>query len=206
MHGDALVAAQRDHLALLLAVDQVVVVLHRHEARPTVRRPTERLRELPREHAARADVAHLAGLDDVVQRLQRLLDRRARIPAVDLVQVDVVELRAAAATRRSTRGCACARGRGRSHRASSACDLRRKHELLAHAEEPRQDAAGDDLARPAVVDVCGVEEGDPAFDRAADDRLRVGLLERPGAALVLAVAHHPGRRARHAGRCLPRVR
>ena len=79
-----------------------------------------------------------------------------------------------------------------------AVHLRRDDVLLAHAEEPRQDAAGHDLALAAVVDVRGVEERDPALDRAADDRLRCGLVERPGAALVLAVAHHPEAEARDA--------
>ena len=56
--------------------------------------------------------------------------------------------------------------------------LRRDDELLA-GEELRQHPPGDDLALAAVVDVGGVEERDPALDRAPDDRLRVGLGERP---------------------------
>jgi hypothetical protein len=48
-------------------------------------------RELPRGHRARAQVARLAGSDDVVERLHRLLERRVRVEAVDLVEVDVVE-------------------------------------------------------------------------------------------------------------------
>ena len=91
-HRDALVDALRDHLALLFAVDEVVVVLHRDEpGRAGALGGRLRLRELPREHAARADVAGLAGLDDVVESLHRLGDRRQRIPAVDLVEVDVVQ-------------------------------------------------------------------------------------------------------------------
>ena len=35
-HADALLAAERHHLALFLAIDQVVVVLHRDEPRPAV--------------------------------------------------------------------------------------------------------------------------------------------------------------------------
>jgi hypothetical protein len=40
-------------------------------------------------HRRGTDVARLASLDDVVQRLERLLDRGIIIPAVDLVEVDV---------------------------------------------------------------------------------------------------------------------
>ena len=48
------------------------------------------LGELPGVHAGRPDVAGLPRAHDVVQRLHRLLDRRVRVPAVDLVEVDVV--------------------------------------------------------------------------------------------------------------------
>src|SRR4029453_10992506 len=48
------------------------------------------LGELPGVHARRADVARLAGPHDVVEGLHRLLDRGLVVPAVDLVEVDVV--------------------------------------------------------------------------------------------------------------------
>ena len=96
--ADAQVGAQRQHLPLLLAVEQVVVVLHRDERRPPVGdRRVLGLGELPGVHRRGADVAGLAGLDDVVQRLHRLLDRRVPVPAVDLVEVDVVGAEAAQA-------------------------------------------------------------------------------------------------------------
>ncbi len=46
--------------------------------------------ELPRIHAAGAQIAHLAALDDVVQRLHRLLDGGVGVETVDLPQVEVV--------------------------------------------------------------------------------------------------------------------
>ena len=62
-HADALVGAQRQHLPLLLAVEQVVVVLHADEPGPAVRvGGVQRLGELPRVHRGRADVARLARL------------------------------------------------------------------------------------------------------------------------------------------------
>ena len=48
------------------------------------------LRELPRPHRGRADIERLAGAHDVVERLQRLLHRRIRIEAMDLIEVDVI--------------------------------------------------------------------------------------------------------------------
>ena len=57
----------------------------------------ERAGKLPRMHRRRADIADLACLHDVVQRLQRLLDRRLVVPAMDLVEVDVIGAEAAQA-------------------------------------------------------------------------------------------------------------
>src|SRR5918995_5847926 len=52
-HTHALVHTQGNHLAFLFAVDEVVVVLHRHKLRPAVAlRDVLRLGELPSEHAA----------------------------------------------------------------------------------------------------------------------------------------------------------
>jgi len=86
-----LVDAQWHHLALLLAIEQVVVVLHADELRPTVEfGGVLRLAELPGPHRRRPDVANLARLDHVVQGLHRLLDRSVMVEPVDLVEVDVV--------------------------------------------------------------------------------------------------------------------
>src|SRR5699024_6706999 len=70
--------------------------------------------------------------------------------------------------------------------------------LLAHLEQLAQELAGDHLALAAVVHVGGVKERDSAFHGAPQDRLRTLLVERPFAALVLAVAHHPQADARDA--------
>ena len=89
----ALVEAERDHLALLLAVDEVVVVLHGDEIRPAVRLcRVLRLGELPREHAAGPYVTRLARPDHVVQGAHGLLNRGPGVPTMDLVQVDVVHV------------------------------------------------------------------------------------------------------------------
>ena len=183
-----MVEALRDHLPLLLAVDQVVVVLHRDESG---RSDTLCLRELPGVHAAGADVAGFPGPDDVVECLHRLLDRRLVVPAVDLVEVDVVELEAL--QRGVDRGEHVLPGEAAAvlpgHR--PAMHLRRDDVLLPHPEELAQEAAGDDLALASVVDVGGVEEDDSAFDRPPHDRLGSRFVDRPLAALMPAEAHHP---------------
>jgi hypothetical protein len=70
-------------------------------------------------------------------------------------------------------------------------DLRRDDHLLAGEEHPEQ-PPGRKLAASLRVHVGGVEEGDPALDRASEDRLGRFLVEHPrpaGSAAV--VAHHP---------------
>jgi hypothetical protein len=89
--ADALVGAERDHLPLVLAVDEVVAGLHGHEPGPAgCLRGVLRLRELPGVHQGRADVSDLPGVYQVVQGLHGFFDRCFGVPPVDLVQVDVV--------------------------------------------------------------------------------------------------------------------
>jgi len=88
---DARRVAEGVHLALLLAVQQVVVVLHADELGPVVLlRGVLEEGELPGPHAAGADVVHFAGAHEVVQGEHGLLDRRVGVEAVDLQQVEVV--------------------------------------------------------------------------------------------------------------------
>jgi len=46
--------------------------------------------ELPGVHGGGADIAGLTHLHDVVQRFQRLFDRGVIVPAMNLVEVDVI--------------------------------------------------------------------------------------------------------------------
>ena len=87
--------AEGVHLALLFAVEQVVVVLHTDELCPAVLLSgVLEQRELPGPHAAGADVVHFTGADEVVEREHCFFDGRVRVEAVDLQQVEVIELEA----------------------------------------------------------------------------------------------------------------
>ena len=67
------------------------MVLHRDEAgQPQPVGRVQHLGELPGEHRRGADVQRLACFHHVVQRRERLLDRRVVIEAVDLIQVHVI--------------------------------------------------------------------------------------------------------------------
>jgi len=90
-----LVGEQAEHLALFLALHQVVLILHGDEPCPPVQvGRILHLGELPSPHRRGADVASLAGLHDIVERLHGLLDGRFRVEAVDLVEIDVVGVQA----------------------------------------------------------------------------------------------------------------
>ncbi len=71
------------------------------DLQPDERRPTSevcgdiRLRDFPRGSVGDADVAHLTGTHEILERGQRLFDRRVPVPIVEPVQVDVVRLQAA---------------------------------------------------------------------------------------------------------------
>jgi len=94
-YADALLAAQWQHLALLLAVDHVVVVLHRGETRDAhVVSPVEHLGELPGGHGTRPDIQGFAAPDHVVECFQRFLDGRTTVEAVDLIEVHVIHAEA----------------------------------------------------------------------------------------------------------------
>ena len=82
--------AVRDHLALLLAIQKVVIILHGDEFMVSVRfgDPLQFL-ELPRRHGGCADVSHPSFLHHVVERSHDLFLRHGAVQAVDLQNVDV---------------------------------------------------------------------------------------------------------------------
>ena len=129
-----------------------------------------------------ADRAHGPLLDELVQRLERLLERRDPVRAVVLVEVDPVGLQPP--ERRLDRlADVRARAAGRLAVAEVVAELRRQHDLVAAAGER---AADDLLAAAAVaVDVGGVEERDARLERGVDHRPRRGLVD-PAAEVVAA--------------------
>ena len=176
------------HLPLLLAVEQVVVVLHGDEAGPAVQvGDVLGLGELPGVHRGGAEVAGLAGPDHVVQRLHRLLDRRVVVPAVDLVEVDVVDAEP------GQRGVDLAHDRDPGQPgpvgpgSHPAVHLGRDDHLVARRHLLQQ-PTGDLLAGAAGVDVGGVEDGDPRLQRGPHDRAGGVLVHHPRVAAASGVA------------------
>ncbi len=116
-HRDLLILAEGQHFALLLAIEQVQMILHADEGRPAVgARGVEHLGELPGVHGGSADIARLACLHDVMQRF-RAFPRSAsysRNGGSDRGQHS--RCRGDASCCRSRRRSPCARGRHRSDR------------------------------------------------------------------------------------------
>jgi hypothetical protein len=138
-----------------------------------------------RGEVGRADRAHRPLLDELVQSLERVGERRDAVRAVVLVEVDPVGLEAA--ERRLDRLADVGpRAAGGLAVAEVVAELRRQHDLVAPAGEG---AADDLLAAAAVaVDVGGVEEGDAGVDRRVDHRARLRLVD-PAAEVVAAEPH-----------------
>ena len=173
------------------------MVLHGDEAVPAVLLGRgQRLRELPGGHAAGAQVAHLAVAHQGVERVQGFFDRRGEVPAVNLVQIDVVHLEPpqrmlARLDDVFAAEAAAVRAVGHRH-----VDFGSDHDVVARGEfvEP---SAGDLLAHPERVHVRGIEEGDAGFQ--GQHEVLAGFIhtERPLAPLPVAVAHTAQTDARH---------
>jgi hypothetical protein len=170
----------RDQLALDAPVQEVVGRLLAHEAvQPQLLGRPQRLDHLPRGVRARADVAHLALADQVVERAQRLVDRDAALRAVDLVQVDVVGLQAAEAVLTGLHdveaGVPPGVGVGVVH---LAVDLgRQKHPVPLAALLERH--AGHRFRLAAPVHVRGVDEVAAGVEEPVDHPARLVLLGLP---------------------------
>lgn len=120
----------------------------------------------------------LAGLQDVVRGLQRLLDRGQGVQAVDLVEVDVVGAEAAQAVidlgkDRLARQAGTVRTRA--HRVPDLCG----DEDVVAVGEVIQRPAQDLFAGTLRVHVRGVEEVDARLDRLLDERTALLLGQRP---------------------------
>ena len=194
--GHLAVSAERKYLALLLAIDEVVLRLKREDLRPSV--PFGDLLhslQLPREDGGGSDVAGLAALHNIVQRLHDLLHRRIRVEAVDLVEVHVVHVEALERMV-DLRQDVLARGAAAvgPPRAHVEMHLRGDDDLVTVESEVADEPSRDLLARPHLIDVRRVEVVDAEVDGLLEERLRVVVVPRPREDSVLlaglAEAHH----------------
>src|SRR6202035_6117982 len=141
-------------------------------------------------HRRGADITCLARLDDIVQRFERLLDRRFMVPAVDLVEIDVISTETTEAGIDLHHDRLARQPSAIRTRAHPTIDLRGDDDLVATGEILDR-AAEDLLAAAERVAVRRVEEVDAGFERALDERTALLFAEAPGmiAAVGAAVAH-----------------
>ncbi len=171
--ADPELAADRHHLGVVVAPHQAVVVLHRHDLGDPGRLP-----DLRRVDVREAEPPHLALVDELLHRGDRLRDRRHAVGAVVVVEVDGVG--AEALERGVDRAPHVVARAGRPVAVSAlhvVPELRREDDAVAPARERLAEEALA-VAAPAV-DVGRVEEGDPRVERRVHDRARGGGVEPP---------------------------
>jgi hypothetical protein len=89
------VVAEAVHFALFFTIQEVVVILHADELGPSILLSSKlQLRKLYSPHRTGADVSHFSAPDQIVQRFHCLLKRGIRIEAMDLQQINVVQVEA----------------------------------------------------------------------------------------------------------------
>ncbi len=162
--------AAGQQLALGVALEERVAVLRAHEAREAaLPRDPVGVRDLRGLEVRGADVAHLPLAHELVERAERLLERRDAVVAVVLVEVDPF---GAQTPERGLDRPAHRLGRA----AVVVAELRGQHHALSPAFE---DLAEVLLALPVTVDVGRVEEGHARVERRLDDGARARAVDAP---------------------------
>ena len=168
---DAELAQQRQDLGLEVAGPQRVLGLQRGDRVHGVRAADRRRRGL-----GQAEVADLALGDELGQRADGLLDRRARVDAVLVVQVDVVGAEPAqrALDRGRTLAGLLSVTPGAVAAVGDEAELGGDHDLVAAALDGPPDEL---LAVEGAVDLGGVDVGDAQVERAVDGADRLGVVQ-----------------------------
>src|SRR5260370_678974 len=191
---------RRQQLALDVAGDEAVLVLAGDEGvEGAVARGPGRLDHLPRCVVGAADVAHLALAHEVVERAQRLLDRRQRVRAMHLVEVDPIGLEALQAPLHSAHDVAPRRALEPLLLVHGHAELGRQHDFLAPVAEDLPQ--GFLRAAEIAVDVGRIEQGDAELECLVDDLARRLEIDAP-AEIVAAQADDGDREAGASERAL----
>jgi len=131
-------------------------------------------------------VAHLAGAHEFAHRADRLLDRRIRVDAMQVIQVDDLDgeaLEARVARGAHVFGPAVERAPLRVGRIALKTELGREHDLVAAALERAPEEL---FVRVRAVDIGRVEQRDAEVERMVDRGDRFGVVAR---SVELAHAH-----------------
>ena len=120
----------------------------------------------------------MAVLHQVIQRIQRLFNRRGRVEAVQLIEIDMIQLQAAQALLHAADDViARAAARIPPCRSRFAKYFSGDYHVLARNFQVFQRLAEDRLRTPFRVNVRGVDKVDPGIQRAAHQLFCFALLE-----------------------------
>ena len=176
--ADAELADRREDLVLGVARPERVLGLKRADRVDLMRAPDRAGGCL-----GEAQVAHLALLDELLHRAHRLLDRRVRVHAVLVVEIDVVDAQAAersVARLMHVLGIA-AHAQPLAVRPPHVAELGGEHHLVAATSDG---ATHELLVRERAVHVGRVEEVHAQLERSLDRRDRLRLV-----ALAVELGH-----------------
>ncbi len=163
-YADAFGLAELHHFSFFFAVEEVVVILHGDEARPAVLvGEIESFAELPGVHAAGADVAGFAGFHYVVQGFESFFDWGLVIPAVGLIEIDIVGAESAEAVIDFGEDCFAGQAAAVGVFSHGAVDFGGEDDFIALGEIT-ECAADDFFAGSVGIDVGGVEEVDACVE------------------------------------------
>jgi hypothetical protein len=128
-----------------------------------------RLDDLPGREVGTADIAHLALADEIVERAQRLVDRRHSIGAVELVEIDPVGAQPSQGVLDGRHDPASRAALAVQILVQHRAEFGRKHDVLP----PRAEDLADELLGAAAfahrrITVRGIEERDADLDRLVD--------------------------------------
>ena len=169
----------RHDLALEIAAGQRVVGLQRADrSELAARRDALCLRDVPRRPVRDADIAHEALAHDRIEGVERLLDRRDAIEAVDLVEVDVFELQALQARLHLREDVDARRAAAVRTLRHAAEHLRRDDDVIPRDAEIAESLPGDRLREAGGIDVRGVDEVDAGIESRAQQAVDLLLLQR----------------------------
>ena len=157
---------QRHQLAFEIAPGDGVIGLKRGEAAETAPiGDAQRLHDPPGGPVGHADIAHMTLADKIVERPHRLFDRRHRIHAVDLVEVDIVGTQPAQAGLDRIHDMPARGAAVIGPVAHLPQNLGRQHHVGARPAGIAHGGAGDLFRKSARIDIGGVDEIDAPIQR-----------------------------------------
>jgi hypothetical protein len=126
-----------------------------------------------------------------MQRRDGLLDRRAIVEAMDLVEIDIIHPQAAQGIVDGMHHMLARQPALIGRRPHGLAQLGRHHDMLAVGGKFLQCPAGDFLAHAQRIDIGGVEEIDPRVQGAHVKGIALAFLQHPVTPLRRPIGHGP---------------